>query len=103
MNLIMALIVSAALSHHVSPQMMLGMGGCESGFNPHNRANYPYVGLYQLSPDNQADLMRWADRQGVPGDVEDPAQQANWTAEKVVEGRAYYLWPNTFTCRMALP
>ena len=83
-----ALIVAAAVAHAVSAPLMVHMAGCESTWNP--RAISPdgvNVGLYQLSRYGELPgFIAWAQAQGLVPDPLDPAQQANFTAERLAAG-----------------
>lgn len=84
-ELIKALIVAAALAHGVNPDIMLDMARCESTFNPYvvNRDDQTIQGLYQIKYPGGEGVTFY--KRGYTNRF-DPAQSANFTAERIVEG-----------------
>ena len=77
---VQALILAAAVSHNVDPDLMDHIAACESGYNARAVAG-PYVGLYQLGTSKRKQFTT----DGYT-DVFDPAQQANFVAELIANG-----------------
>lgn len=89
-QVVAALVVLASTAHHVDPQRALGVGRCESGLNQFA----PGGGLYQLKP--YGELPEFY-RRGYTN-VWDPAQQANFFAERFHEDLYLVPWKQTRWC-----
>lgn len=75
------IIIDAANEYGISPEWLLSIASCESGFNPraYNPAG-PYIGLFQYHPDT------WANN-GY-GSIYDPVAQSRTTARMLSQGGA---------------
>jgi hypothetical protein len=75
-----AVVLAAAMSHGVDPDVMDRIALCESGYNA-RAMNGPYVGVFQLGSTKQKQFLA----EGYT-DLFDAAQQANFVAERLAAG-----------------
>src|SRR5690348_16056914 len=91
MAVIKALVVAAALAHSVSATAMTTVAERESGFDRYATNSEGCVGLYQLCPWGE---LRTFYARGYDNPW-DPAQSANFAAERFAEGACPQAWRAT--------
>ena len=88
LEVIKNLIIAAAIAHGVSAYQMDKVAGRESGYDRSVVNESGCVGLYQLCPFGELDEFY---KRGYTN-PDDPAQQANFAAERFREGACHYSW-----------
>lgn len=87
LEIIRALIASAAIAHGINVNLMDRMARCESTYNAFAVNRYSGAkGLYQLKSPGELDVF-YARGYDNPFD---PSEAANFTAEELKAGKGYY-------------